>query len=209
MMWDSISRERQLDIEELRDLLTFIKPSATPDELRRTVQFMRSYADVSTGNLTVRDFSDALADMHGRLPPQLPPPWERPTLQQASTATHALSRTKSAGVEAAATIFLQPKNEKKPVYPGLMGRVSVATRRLSAPASPVGAMARTVATRPVEVAMASASGESEPSPLTAHPSPSPAAGKPAELSTGSSPDAGSRRRATSSSVPVPLETSSC
>ena len=188
MMWDSISRERQLDIEELRDLLTFLKPSATPDELRKTVQFMRSYADVSTGTLTVRDFSDALADMHGRLVPKLPPAGERPALQQASTVTHELSRQKS-GEEAAAAIFLQPKKEKMRVSSGLKGRVSVATRYLSALASPV------------EVARASAPGESEPSPLTAHPSPSPAADKLAELTKSSSPDADKPAELTKSSSP--------
>ena len=58
-------------MEEVRDLLSFLKPNATAEHLRSSVKFMRGYADASSGALTVRDFSDALAELQGirQLPP--------------------------------------------------------------------------------------------------------------------------------------------
>jgi len=65
-----VDKSGELDMEEVRDLLSFLKPNASAKDLRSSVKFMRGYADASSGALTVRDFSDALAELQGiRQPP--------------------------------------------------------------------------------------------------------------------------------------------
>jgi len=53
----------ELDMDECRELMKYMKPSMKRHEMLKAMEYMRRYADSSTGALTEADFSDALFDL--------------------------------------------------------------------------------------------------------------------------------------------------